>query len=138
MDDKGTKIMKLGGREFRCVDVLPLGLVFDLAEAMDAEAGGFAAIAAMSKLTRTLVVPDERKELKKFLDSVENPISFDDLNEALGEVLKQFGADRPTARSSRSSPSGGASGPGSKVVSLSRGTVKTDDQSRKDGASAAS
>lgn len=132
-----NKIMRLGGKELRCADKIPLGTLFDLAEAMD---GGneMAQVAAMSRTIRFIVVKEDRLLLKEILSADgANAVSFEELNTALGSVIQEYG-QRPTVPASASLPGRGASRPTSKVVSLWPGTDKEAKKSTRAGKSRAS
>jgi hypothetical protein len=131
-----TKTITLGDETFNCIETMPMGYVFDLAEAM-ASGDIMAAVAGMSRTIRTLVVKEEQTRLAEVLHRIENPVGFDELNEALGTAVTQY-TQRPLGQPA-TSPSGRSSTGGvSKVVSFSRGTVKTEETSPKDGAQRAS
>jgi hypothetical protein len=130
-----SKILRLGGKELRCIETLPIGVMFDLAEAM--EAGEMAAVAGMSRTLRGIVVPDDRAALKAVLNNTETPVTFDELNTALGGVLSNV-VGRPTTPRSSSPPGPAATAPRSKVVSLYRATGRAAATSTPDGTSVAS
>jgi hypothetical protein len=112
------KYLELKGQRLACNDVMPLGLFFDLAEAMDSD-NDMRAVAAMGKTMRALVVKAERPRLEKMLyeDDPEKRISFDELNEALGNLIPLY-TERPTTPPSASPPTPGANGGTSRRVSL--------------------
>jgi len=139
MDNTRTdKILVLGGRKLRCIEAIPLGMVFDLAEAMEDGSSGMKAIAAMSKMVRNIVVKEDRGALKEMLADTEKPVTFDELNTGLGDLLKAYNVGRPLGRPSASSPGPDKTGGTSKVVSLSRATDRERAASSTDGRSAAS
>lgn len=132
-----NKILRLGGKELRCTDKIPMGVLFDLAEAMD---GGneMKAVAAMSRTIRFLVVKEDRALLSEILNANdEQHVSFNDLDTAVGNLLKEYG-ERPTVPVSASPPGRGGNRPTSKVVSLWPGTAKEAKKSSRAGNSRAS
>jgi len=138
------KSLRLGGKDLRCIDTMPVGLSFDLAEAMvgsDGEGGEMRALAALSRTLRNLVIPADREALSEVLHDSVTPITFEDLNNALGELLVQYG-NRPLERPSLSPRGPSVTGGVSKVVSLHRATGKaartSARKSSKGGASRAS
>jgi hypothetical protein len=130
------KTLNIKAKELRCVDTMPLGMLFDLAEAMDSD-DMMKGMAAMGRTIRNLVVPEDRKALSAILNDATDPLSFDDLNTALGGLLKQYG-DRPLGKPSSSPVGRGRTGGSSKVVSLHRATGKAEPKSPRGGASRAS
>lgn len=132
------KVLSLGGETFRCIDSVPLGLVFDLAEAMGGgEEGSMAMVAGIAKAIRTIVVKDDRARLKAVLDREENAVTFDELNNAMGSIMEEYGK-RPTKQLSPLPSGRDETMRPSKVVSLYRGTVETAETSTRAGKSAAS
>jgi hypothetical protein len=131
------RTLTLGGKTLRCIDTIPLGLVFDLAEAMEDDNTGMKAIAGIAKALRTIVVKEDRVILKDILDDTENPVSFDELNTAMGNIMAEYGK-RPTAPPSRSPSGASATSRSSRVVSLWRDTGKVGGTSSQDGKSLAS
>lgn len=130
--------LRIEGREpLRCIATksLPPGPVFELAAAMKS-GDDMAALAVMWRFIETVVVKDEHAKLRDMLYDTENVITFDQLNVAIGTLMKEY-AQRPTPRPSSSAP-GRSTRPGtSRVVSLSRGTVR-DEPSSTGGNSVAS
>lgn len=132
------KVLRLKGRDLRCIPTIPLGLVFDLAEAMEGGGGnGMQAVAAYIRTIRAVVMPEDRPALKEVLDDSVDPITFDDLNNGLGELLKAYG-QRPLGQRSASSAGRPTSGGTSRVVSLWPDKSRPVEQPSRDGRSAAS
>jgi len=133
-----VKTLRLGGRDLRCIDKLPLGLLFDLAEAMSSGTENtMRAVAAMSTVVKTVVVKEDLASLSEVLHDTTNVVDITELNEAIGNLMVQY-AERPTVKPSVSLNGRERTGGSSKVVSLSRGTVRVDEASPTDGASVAS
>lgn len=135
MKDAG-KVLNLGGKTMRCIDRLPMGMIFDLAEAMQSGVE-MQAIAAMSKMLKTVVVEEDLALLSEVLHDVKDPVGFEELNNAIGAMMVQY-SKRPLGQPSPSSRGSEPTGGTRKVVSLQRGTVKEDATSSKDGSSIAS
>ena len=129
-----AKVLRLKEQEFRCIPQCPPGVLFDLA---DAEDGGTSSLKAFRDFMFTLVEDDEHERLNALLRDRRDPPSFADLEQAIGELVKAY-SGRPTERPSRSPTGVEATGGPSRVVSLSRGTVRTVEASLPDGESAVS
>lgn len=129
------KTLRLKHHEFACIDVMPVGVVFDIAEGV--EAGEFKGILALRSALYALVVEDEHERLTAALRDPHDPVDFDALNEAVGTLITAY-TDRPTERPS-SSPDGAESTVrSSRVVSLSPATGRGDVTSSRDGQQAVS
>lgn len=111
----------LGKRRMRCIEVLPPGVIFDLAEGTH-EGGTLKAVAAFSRFLRAVVMPADQDLLREALYDTQPVLSYDELNEAAGGLVAEY-TGRPTQRPS-ASPGGSTptTGP-SRVVSLSRATA---------------
>lgn len=117
--------LRIEGREpLRCIeaDSLPVGFVFDLAEGMDAK-DEMRAIAAMWKFIKSVVVKEEHARLREYLYDTTNPVTFAQLNTAIGTLMREY-SGRPTTRPSSSAHGRASSRGSSRVVSLSRATEK--------------
>jgi len=132
-----AKQLVIGGKTLRCIERMPVGMIFDLAEAMEGGEQTMQAVAAMSKMIKQLVVKEDQGQLAEALHSFDNPVGFDELNTALGNLMVQY-SGRPLGRPSRLSRGPAPTGGTSKVVSLSRATVSRPASSSTDGTSAAS
>lgn len=128
-------ILKLGEHEFRCIERPPLGLMFDLAEAE--MQGDSAALVALRKFVRVVVEDDEQERLEELFNNRRATLSIEDLNAGISALMEDY-SGRPTERPSRSSSGPEPTGASSRVVSLSRGTVRVEETSSQDGQSAAS
>lgn len=135
--EETEKVLKLGKREIRCIPRIPMGVLFDLAEAMNS-GKEIEAIVGMNRMLKTVVVKEDLALLSEALHDVEEPVEFDELNTAIGDLMKQYGTKRPLAPSSRSAGGSGKTGGTQKVVSLSRGTVREGEKSSQGGTSIAS
>jgi hypothetical protein len=136
MAAKKDKQLVLGGTALRCIERLPMGMIFDLAEAMESGIE-MQAIAAMSRMLKTVVIKEDLVRLDEVLHRVDDAIGFDALNTAIGDLMVQY-SGRPLERPSRSARGRKATGGTSRVVSLSKGTVRTSARSSTDGSSVAS
>ena len=135
----GEKLIRLGDRELRCIEVMPLGMVFDLAEAMDVVIGESAPMkqtAALSRFLKKIVVAEDLPKLQEVLHDTVTAVTFGDLNEAVGSLMVEY-SGRPFAQRRSSSPGPTSTGGSSRVVSLWRGTGKTPARSSKPGRSGA-
>jgi hypothetical protein len=128
------KVLRIRDEEYRCSDVMPVGLMLDIAKAGD---GGIAAVAAIGTVLDTLVVPEDRARLKAVLYRTEDPLDFEELSEAVGPLIAEY-ASRPTERPSRSPDGSTPIGTSSRVVSLSPVTDRVESASSTDGQSAVS
>lgn len=143
MDDRSDaptpiRSLRIEGRDpLRCIDAksLPIGIIFDLAEGMDSK-DEMRAIASMWKFMKAVVAEEDHAKLRDILYDTKNPVTFAQLNTAIGTLMVEYGG-RPTTRPSSSVPGRGPSRGSSRVVSLSRGTVREEEPS-KPGTSAAS
>lgn len=130
------RTFKIAGRELRCIESMPPGVIFDLADAVT-DGGVMAQVAAIRKLLYACVVDEDLEQLKAILYDRQNVVPFEDLNAAVGELISDY-TGRPSQRPSDSQAGGEPTPPPSRVVSLSRGTVKEAETSSPDGQSAAS
>jgi hypothetical protein len=89
----------------------------------------------MYDLLISAVTVEERDRLDAFM--AEHQFSFDELNEAIGALMTSY-TNRPMDRPSPSPAGEIPTGRPSRVVSLSRGTVKEVQPSSTDGAQAVS
>jgi hypothetical protein len=111
-----TPYIELRGKRLRCVAKMPMGLLFDVAEGMDS-GQELKAIAAMSRALRTLVVKEDHEQLREVVYDAE--FTFDELNEALGALMKRY-TERPLGQPSSSPTGPSATGGTPRVVSLWR------------------
>lgn len=130
------KVLVLGGETMRCVDVMPIGMAFDLAEAVDS-GSEMRAIATIGRTLKALVVEEDRPRLEAVLHRSTDVVTFADLNRAMGDLMVQY-SGRPTAPPSASQGGSARTDGTRRVVSLSRGTVREDETSSRGGASRAS
>lgn len=135
------KYLTLKGQKLECNETMPVGLFFDLAEGMDGD-DMIKAVAVMSRTIKAIVAEKDRKALQEILHRTSDPLSFDELNEALGNVIPEY-TKRPTAPASSSQAGPSVPGGTSRRVSLS--VLPSQDPgeegeatSSKDGQSAAS
>ena len=129
--------MKLGGETLRCHDQVLQGAMLDLAEAFESGARGLKGVIGIGRFLRTAVVDEDRPRLEELLYRRENPLTYQDLADAAGELIVAY---NDTPLDERSSPGTGYTETGApmKVVSLSRGTVEVEKKSRRVGRSRAS
>lgn len=114
-------ILKLGGSEFECVESIAAGRLMKLAKAMKGDMQS--QLAGMYDFLQAVVLPASRPELDTVLDDDE--LDFDDINEAVGDLMMAYQEEtpaRPTKRSSPSSPSPRVHGGTSRAVSSSPAT----------------
>lgn len=130
------KYLELKGKRLPCIDAMPVGLIFDLAEGVDSR-NESKQIAAMSRAIKAIVLGSHHDELHEALYATDNPVTFTDLNAALGTLMKEY-AERPFTQSSNSPTGEKPTGATSRVVSLWRATDEADETSSKDGSSVAS
>jgi hypothetical protein len=131
------KVLKLGGRDLRCIPRIPLGQVFALATAMES-GSEMTAVAQMSIFVKRIVLKEDQSILNEVLDDdTETGVSFNDLNEAIGDLMVQY-SNRPLGQPSSSQRGSEPTGGMRKVVSFSRGTVRTEPTSSEGGSSIAS
>lgn len=109
------KTLNLRGEELRCIEKLPPGLVFDLAEA-SSSGDATKALVAFARFLRSTVVPDDRERLNEILYDTESVIELEELNEAAGELITEY-TGRPTKRPSQSPTGSNATGGLSRVDS---------------------
>lgn len=107
--------LNLGGQTFNCIDQMPVGLFFDLAEAPT----GMASLLAFRRVLDVIVVEEDQERLKAAFYAVSPVILIDDLAEALAGLMTEY-AGRPTERPSSSLSGSKPTGKPSRVVSLSR------------------
>ena len=82
--------------------------------------------------------PDQHGAFRDAMHSLDDdPEAADRLNEAIGELMVSY-TNRPTERPSASPSGAEPTGRSSRVVSLSRGTVKAEPESSTDGAATGS
>jgi hypothetical protein len=130
------KTIVLSGKTLRCVEALPLGMYLDIAEA-EGSTEPVQQVAALNKIVRAMVVPDDHTKLRRILYDTEKVITIEDLSEAIGTAMVQYSA-RPLGPSARSAAGPKPTGGTSRVVSLSVATDKAGKRSPKGGRSIAS
>lgn len=132
-----ARVLKLGGRELRCIPRIPLGLVFELAESMES-GSEMKAVAQMGRMLKAIVIKEDQTLLSEVLnDASEKAVSFTELNNAIGDLMVHY-SNRPLGQRSPSFTGSVPSGGTRKVVSLSRATVRQVQMSSEDGSSIAS
>jgi hypothetical protein len=125
------KLLRLRGEEIRCIDALPPGLLFDLAE-MTTETDTMRTMAAIGKFLRAVIVPEDQDKYRQLVYDPVNVLAITELSEACGDLIREY-AGRPTLRPSESADGSPPTGDISRVVSFSRGTVETVPASSPDG-----
>jgi hypothetical protein len=107
--------LELKGQKLRCIEQMPAGWLLDMADA--SERGGMQVLASYRRFIYGAVLPEETERLDALLHDTENPVSIDDLNEALGNLMVAYN-ERPLAPASLSPAGGNLSEPMQRVVSL--------------------
>jgi hypothetical protein len=128
--------LTLAGRKLRCIDGLPPGLLFDMADAQ-AQGETMKTVSAMRKLLVQLVIEEDRPLLNEALYDSKNVLPMTEIYEGINKLVEEM-TGRPTRRPSRSQPGGEPTAKPAKVVSFSKGTVKEEPASRKGGRQAVS
>lgn len=124
----------INGEQFPCRDELSAWGLMKLAKAVTS-GDDMQALAGMYDLLQGVVLPTEWQRFDTFL-SAASP-SAEDLNQAIGALMTSY-SDRPTEQSSPSQAGPPSTGRGRRVVSLSRGTVRDEEESSTDGAQSVS
>lgn len=112
MEAEDNKILRLAGREFRCIPKMPAGLLLDLSGG-SSDPGG----RVWQRFLDTLIVEDERDDLREWLYSPDGP-EWADFQSAMNVLMGEY-LQRPTQRPSRSPVGGTPTEPLRRVVSLS-------------------
>lgn len=129
-------ILKLRDQELECIEALPPGLLFDLSDIAGSN-NMSRTLMMYGRFFRTVVAKKDHERLDAILYDTENVITFNELSEAIGELVEEY-TNRPTERPSSSPTGADATGGPSRVVSLSPGTVRAGGRSSRAGRSIAS
>ena len=124
--DLPTPTLRLGGKEFACVQWVPQWHIMRLAKALST-GDEMDALAGFYDFLQVIVQPQEWNRFEAFMSTLD--LERSDLDNAIGDVLVEMGG-RGKASAGSSTPSSGGSStpvtpPTSQVVSFSRGTVET-------------
>jgi len=125
------------GERLPCRDVLPPFRLMEFASAMNSK-DPMRQMGGMHDFVLAILLPEQQDRflaVMRRLDDDEGAI--DKLNEAIGTLMESYTA-RPTGRLSASDSGATSTTPKSSVVSLSRGTARTDATSSTAGTHAAS
>jgi hypothetical protein len=128
-------LLKLAGREFRCVPHVPTWAVMRLAAGYTS-GQSMRTYAAMYEFLKVALLSDEWSGFEEHASSINATAT--QLDEAIGDLLVEMGGRgkataAPVGRSSDGSPTP-ATSPISRVVSLSRGTVEVKEPGLSDAA----
>lgn len=115
------KSLILQGRELRCIDELPPGILFDLAD-ITGEADTMKVMSAIRKFLVAIVTPEDRLAFNEVIYSTSPVLTVTELSEEAARLIEEY-AGRPTLRPSPSPAGGEPTGDGPRVVSLSPATV---------------
>lgn len=134
-------VLRLSGQEMRCIDALPPGLLFDVAEVANTDERNpndvLRTMATIGRFLKSIVIPEDRPIYDRIVYDTRDVIGIDVLSEEAGRLIQEY-AGRPTSRPSASPDGSRQTEPSSRVVSFSRGTVEEEPPSGTDGASSES
>lgn len=130
------KSLNLRGEELRCIDVIPPGLLFDLAD-MTNEQDTMRVMSLIGRFLNAIVVPEDLQRYRAILYDTQNVLGITELSDEAGRLITEY-AGRPTVRPSESPAGSDTTGQPSRVVSLLPAMDRTAETSSEDGPPAAS
>lgn len=136
MGETMPKTLTLRGETLECIDALPPGNLFELAE-MTTTDDVMKTMHLIGRFLEAVVVEKDAKRYRALVYDKVNVVDLDELSEECGRLIREY-AGRPTSRLSDSPPGSSPTGETSRVVSFSRGTVEEAPTSSPDGQSSAS
>ncbi|TVQ65059.1 MAG: hypothetical protein EA379_00465 [Phycisphaerales bacterium] len=109
------------GERFETRETLPGWQLLRLASDMRSE-DAMRQMAGMHDFILALLAPHERPRFERFMADADAPL--EEVEQVVGALMAEY-SDRPTERPSGSPAGPPSTGPRSRVVSFSRGTVET-------------
>jgi len=130
-----THALTVRGERFAAQETLPAWALMKLAKSQGS-GDAMQQVAGLHDFLMAVLAASERDRFEQFMEA-HSDVTFEELETAVGALMRAY-TTRPTERPSRSPAGPTPSGGSSRVVSLSRGTVREEATSSTAGQPAAS